>query len=108
MSNHDHLEPLPEPSAPLMIHMAVTGVVIGALALCADVWITQGMLGFESPYIVIALAVMAVLAISGALKDGSVAVVMSFLTGILVGVLVANLVYVRVFDQQSMLTGVGL
>ncbi len=108
MSNHDHLDPLPEATPRLMVGMFVGGVVTGVVALLLDVWVTQALLGFENPYIVFSLAVMAVFVISGSMKDNSLGVVLPLLSGIIIGVLTMNTIRVHGFDEASMLAGVGL
>ena len=108
MSNHDHLDPLPEATPRLMVGMFVGGVVTGVVALLLDVWVTQALLGFENPYIVFSLAVMAIFVISGSMKDNSLGVVLPLLSGIIIGVLTMNTIRVHGFGEASMLSGVGL
>jgi len=108
MSDHDHLEPLPEATPRIMVGMFVGGVVTGVVALLLDVWVTQALLGFESPYIVFSLAVMAIFVISGSMKDNSLGVVLPLLGGIAIGVFTMNAVRVHGFSESSMLAGIGL
>ena len=91
-----------------MAWMVVAGLFLGAIAVVADVWITQALLGFDNPYIVFSLAVMAIFAITGAFRDNSLPMVLAFQCGVIVGVLATNTLRVVIDDQPSILTGVGL
>jgi len=51
---------------------------------------------------------MSIFGITGALKDDSLTVVLTFLVGTAVGVIAMNAIRVHAFDQASMLSGVGL
>ncbi len=108
MSDHDHLEPLPDPTPRNMAGMVWVGLFFGVVAVLIDVWITQGLLGFENPYVIFSLSVMAVFTISGALRDDSLAMILAMLTGVVLGVLITNLLRVKLFDQPSLLAGIGL
>lgn len=108
MSDHDHLDPLPDPTLPNLLRMFFMGLVFGAFALLADAWITQALLGFEYPYIVFAVAFMSIFAITGAFKDNSLPMVLTDLTGIVIGVLATNYLRVAYTDRQSVLAGLGL
>jgi len=60
MSNHDHLDPLPDASPRVIVGMFLGGMMIGVFTLLLDVWITQALFGFENPYLVMALAFMSI------------------------------------------------
>jgi len=108
MSNHDHLDPLPDASPRVIVGMFLGGMMIGVFTLLLDVWITQALFGFENPYLVMALAFMSIFGITGAMKDDSLAVVLTFLVGTAVGVVTMNAIRVHAFGETSMLSGIGL
>lgn len=108
MSNHDHLDPLPDATPGVVIGAVLGGTMIGVFTLLLDVWVTNALLGFESPYITLALAFMSIFGITGALKDDSLAVVLCFMGGVVVGVIGMNAIRVHGFGEASLLSGVGL
>lgn len=108
MSNHDHLDPLPDATPRVVVGMVLGGVMIGVFVLLLDGWVTNGLLGFENPYLTFALAFMSIFGITGALKDDSLAVVLCFLGGTIIGVIGMNALRVHAFDEASMLVGIGL
>ena len=108
MSNHDHLDPLPDATPRIVVGAVLGGMMIGVFTLLLDVWVTNALLGFENPYITFALAFMSIFGITGALKDDSLDVVLPFLAGTIIGVIGMNAVRVHAFGEASMLSGVGL
>jgi len=108
MSNHDHLDPLPEPTTRNMLGMVIGGAMLGVVILLLDVWVTKALLGFENPYIMLGMAFMSIFAITGALKDDGLPMTLAFLFGAFLGVLIMNAVRVHAFGETSMLSGVGL
>lgn len=108
MSNHDHLDPLPDATPRVVVGAVLGGMMIGVFTLLLDVWVTNALLGFENPYLTFALAFMSIFGITGALKDDSLTVVLTFLAGTVVGVIGMNAVRVHAFGEASMLSGVGL
>ena len=108
MSNHDHLDPLPDATPGVVIGAVLGGTMIGVFTLLLDVWVTNALLGFENPYITFALAFMSIFGITGAMKDDSLGVVLPFLGGTVIGVIGMNAVRVHGFGEASMLSGVGL
>ncbi len=83
-------------------------VLMGAAAVYLDVWVTQGLFGFENPYCVIALCVISVLALLGSFRDGRLPAIIMMIVGIVTGVLATNYLRTSYFDQPSVLIGVGL
>jgi len=108
MMDHDHLEPLPEATPFNLWRMFARGFVIGVIVMLLDVAVTHFLIGLDHAFITYALAVMLTFAVTGAFKDDSVPMVMSSLTGILIGALGANLFRVHVLGSSSLLAAVGL
>jgi len=104
----DHLIPLPEATPFNMWRMFARGFVIGVVVMLLDVLVTHYLLGLSHAYITLALSIMLIFAVTGAFKDDSVPMVMSSLTGILIGALGANMFRVKVLGASSLLAGVGL
>ena len=107
MNESDDLVPLPDPTPENMSWMFRRGLIVGVVAVCLDAFVTQSLLGFENPYVVIALIFLSIPAITGAMRDNSLPMIFSFLGGILIGVLVMDAVLVFIFGQASVLFGGG-
>lgn len=107
-SSTDHLEPLPDPTPHNLFWISISGLVIGAAAVLIDFWVTQTLLGFVYPYVIFAIAFISIFAITGACRDNSLPMVLTFLTAIVVGVLGTNTLRVVAADRASVLAGIGL
>lgn len=108
MRNHDHLEPLPDPTPANLWGMFCWGTVIGMSVMVADALVMHHLFGFENAWITYAMWFSTIFLVTGAFKDDSVPMNMAAIAGIVIGALGINLMRVLVFDAASMLGAIGL